>query len=600
MIRKSVRRRMPLYLELLEDRSVPAAGIFGPLPPGDLQPPVEPPIGPSGQPLYTSSEVMVQVQGTQGLSLLKSLISSRTDSSLNVDWGNSMHILNVNGTSLVQLGLGAGTTPKQAIAYLGTFKQVNWIEPNYIYQGSDPREYSPNDIMYAQQYHHPLMQNNLAWDISRGSPSVRIAVLDDGVAINHPDLNENIWVNPGEIPGDSIDNDNNSYIDDVNGWDTNDNDNNPNPLGSDTHGTHVAGIAAGRVDNLQGIAGVSGLSTIVPVRWYDGSTWTASMVAQSYAYGVANNIKVFNASYNFDGWVGNNTVDTALTAAYNSGALLFNSSGNNAQLNPARQVFEQVILIASTTSTDTLSSFSNYGFGTDLSAPGSGILSTVTGSSGTTFDYQFFDGTSMATPNAAGVAMLLWSQHPSWTRDQVIARMVGLADDISAQNPALALELGGGRVNSYRATRDDLFALTGPKVKRLLGLPAEGAAVNTPPTAFSLDFKNILDPSTVSLGQFELRGDGADNTFGTGDDVLVPISLPSGFSYKIGTNRFSFTINGAMTPDRYRFSALSGVGGLKDPFGTQLDGNGDNTVGDAFTRTLPSMHPALPVPSTTI
>lgn len=586
---RNTRRYFPLHLEYLEDRTVPAGIRSAELPPG-FTPNVDKPQ--EQRPLYTNSEVMVQVQGVNGLSILKTAVSSER-SSVKFNWDTSRQILNYNNSSLLQVSLGVGTTPKQAVAYLTSLKGVEWAEPNYIYQGADPREYTPNDPSYGSQYHHTLMQNNLAWDTSLGSPSVRIAVLDDGVAINHPDLNANIWVNPGEIAGDGIDNDNNGYIDDVNGWDTTSNDNNPNPNGSDSHGTHVAGIAAARTDNLIGVAGVAGNSTIVPVRWYGTEPWTASLVAQSYAYGIANNIKIFNASYNFDGWAGNATVDAALTAAYNSGALLFNSAGNNAQLNSPRQVFDQAIFVVSTTSTDAKSDFSNYGYGSDISAPGSGILSTVTSNGGTVFNYELYDGTSMATPNAAGVAMLVWSQNPTWTRDQVIARMVGLADDISAQNSGIENELGGGRVNSFKASRSDLYALTGPRVKRLLGLPAEGAGVNSPPTSFDLDFRNVLDPASVTASQFELRGDGADNTFGTSDDVLIPISLPSGFNYKIGTNRISFSINGGMAPDTYRFSALSGSGGLKDPFGTELDGNGNGVAGDAYTRTFTINAPSL-------
>lgn len=586
---RNTRRHLSLHLEHLEDRTVPAGIRTVELPSGFI-PGFETPE--EQRPLYTSTEVMVQVQGVNGLSILKNAVSSQR-SSVKFNWETSKQILSYNNSSLLHVSLGAGTTPKQAVAYLGTFKDVQWAEPNYIYQGADPREYTPNDPSYFDQYHHPLMQNNLAWDTSLGSSSVQLAVLDDGVAINHPDLNANIWVNPGEIPLDGIDNDNNGYIDDVNGWDTTSNDNNPNPNGADSHGTHVAGISAGRTDNFEGIAGVAGNSTIVPIRWYGSEAWTASLVASSYAYGIANNIKIFNASYNFDGWAGNATVDAALTAAYNTGALLFNSAGNNSQLNSPRQVFDQAIFVVSTTNTDAKSSFSNYGYGADISAPGSAILSTVTSNGGTVFNYEYYDGTSMATPNAAGVAMLVWSQNPTWTRDQVIARMVGLADDISAQNAGIENELGGGRVNSYKASRADLFTLNGPRIKRLSGLPAEGAGVNTPPTSFDLDFRNVLDPASVTSNQFELRGDGADNTFNTGDDVLIPISLPTGFNYKIGTNRFSFTINGNMTPDTYRFSALSGSGGLKDPFGTELDGNGNGVAGDDYTRTFTINAPSL-------
>ncbi len=111
--------------------------------------------------------------------------------------------------------------------------------------------------------------------------------------------------------------------------------------------------------------------------------------------------------------------------------------------------------------------------------------------------------------------------------------------------------------------------------------------------SFSIDFKNVLDPSTVVASNFELRGDGLDNAFGTGDDVLVPISLPAGFTYQIGTNRLNFTISTPLQGDRYRFTAFAGTNGIKDPFGTQLDGNGDGTAGDSFTRTFIVNAPSL-------
>ncbi len=98
------------------------------------------------------------------------------------------------------------------------------------------------------------------------------------------------------------------------------------------------------------------------------------MVAAAYAYGVANDVKIFNASYHFGGWIGNATVKAALDAAYDSGALLFIAAANDNQLNPQfLDAFQQVVFVASTTNTDARSSFSNYGFSVDISAPGSGF-----------------------------------------------------------------------------------------------------------------------------------------------------------------------------------------------------------------------------------
>ena len=136
---------------------------------------------------------------------------------------------------------------------------------------------------------------------------------------------------------------------------------------------------------------------------------------------------------------------------YDGGVLHFNSAGNNNQLNPPRTSFTQSLFVVSTESNDTRSTFSNYGTGCDISAPGGSILSTVLND-----NYGTKSGTSMATPNAAGAAALIWSLHPTWTRDQVAAQLIATADNIDAQNPAYIGLLGSGRVNSFAALTTDI------------------------------------------------------------------------------------------------------------------------------------------------
>jgi hypothetical protein len=192
----------------------------------------------------------------------------------------------------------------------------------------------------------------------------------------------------------------------------------------------------------------------------------------------------------------------------------------------------------------------------------------------------------MATPNAAGVAALIWSAHPSWTRDQVAAQFIGTADSIDTINPAYAGLLGSGRVNSFRGV---LETLDPPRIEGVPGLPAEGGTAITPITSFGVDLANVLDPTTVVVSSFELRGDGVDDAFDTPDDVILPLALPTGFTYRVGSNRLTLSTSG-MGTDRYRFRALSG--GLKDPFGSALDGNADGVAGDHFERTFSFIVPA--------
>jgi hypothetical protein len=402
---------------------------------------------------------------------------------------------------------------------------------------------------------------------------VVIAITDDGVSLSHPDLSANIWGNDDEIANNGIDDDGNGFIDDVNGWDFASNDRDPSPVAGFSHGTHVAGIAAARVNNSVGVAGTAGDATIMPIRFYGSGSWTSTVVANSFRYAVDNGAKILSDSYNIDGFVGDLVYASAVQYVYNRGALYFNSGGNGGTLNPARQAIDQVMLVVNSTANDLKAFTSNYGWGMDIAAPGTSIYSTIPNAS-----YTTMSGTSMAAPNAAAAAALIWSAHPDWTRDQVAAQLIGSADNIDALNPNFAALMGSGRVNSFRAVTQTIAP---PRLRGLGGLPADNASAVSIASTFTLDVASVFDPATVSSSAFELRGDGADNTFNTPDDVLVPLSLNTAFAY--GTNRLRFTIDSNPPPDTYRFSALPA---LRDPFGQAIDGNGDGTAGDAFTRTF--------------
>jgi subtilisin family serine protease len=537
---------------------------------------------------FTATEIVVAFAGNQGMASLQSTLAKQSTLRGQVNAAASRSMFSVDGSTLVEVKLASGADPKSLAQQFASLPGVKWAQPNFIYDDIDPRDYTPNDPLYSSQYHHPLMKNNLAWDTTLGISSIKIGVTDDGVLLNHPDLAANIWVNPGEIPGNGIDDDGNGRIDDVNGWDAGVNDNDPNPtIAGNDHGTHVAGIFSARTNNAVGVAGTAGGSTIVPIRFYgSGVTWTSTVVANAYQYAVQSGCHIVNTSYNVDGFSSDSIFAAGLQFMYNAGVLHFNSAGNNNQLNPARQRWDQSIFVASTTSSDTRSSFSNYGWGVDVSAPGSDINSTSIGTTLTAPNYEVKSGTSMSTPNAAGVAALIWSANPTWTREQVIAQLIATADNIDALNPSVAGLLGSGRVNSFRAVTETIAP---PKFKTnsLTGLPAENGSTSTKPASFTIDVASVFDPATMNASAFEIRGDGRDNVFGTADDVLVPFNLvfgsASNANYMIGTNRLFFSGLGNMPADRYRFSALPT---LQNPFGQALDGNGNGTGGDAFTRTF--------------
>ena len=478
-----------------------------------------------------------------------------------------------------------------AILALSGAPEVLWAAPNFVYEGLDPRDLAPNDPRYGQQYQHALLNNPPAWDLTLGDPSIILAVTDDGMDLTHPDLVNNLWTNPGEIAGNGIDDDGNGYIDDVHGWDFIDLDNVPAPRTTQSHGTHVIGIAAAETNNGLGVAGTAGGVSIMPLRFFDLAAqekFTSATIAETFIYAGDNGAHIVNTSYSVDYFVGDPLFTAGLQYAYDQGVLHINSAGNNNQLNPARQAFEQSLVVASTDSNDQRSWFSNYGVGIDLSAPGTSILSTLP--QGT---YGTLSGTSMAAPNVAGVAALIWSYHPTWTRDQVAAQLLGTADNLDAANPGKEGLLGAGRPNSWRALTE---TLPPPTVLSLEGIPADGEVFLSETAArLAIHFSQVMDPASVnSLAAFELREAGEDGVFDTSDDMLF--SLTRKHPYQIGSNQLDLHIDqGPLEFGTYRFTVHSG--GVQNPFGTALDGNGDGNGGDDLIRHFQIAPPDLaPLP----
>ena len=483
---------------------------------------------------------------------------------------------------LVQLSIGQADL-FQTMSTLDELPQVMWSSPNFYLEG-DLQDFVPNDPGYGQQYTHQLVGSEFAWDTTLGNSNIIVGITDDGVDLAHPDLSPNIWVNPGEIAGNGVDDDNNGYVDDVNGWDWANDNNNPAPNGG-SHGTHVAGISAARTDNGIGVAGLSGHSTIMPLQFYGGANgWTASIINNTFTYAADNGAHIVNTSYNINGWVGDPVFTAGLQYMYDNGVLHFNSAGNGSELNPARQAFEQTFLVVSTTDSDTKSSFSNYGTGVDISAPGSNVYSTLPGGA-----YGNNSGTSMAAPNAAGAAALIWSANPSWNRDQVVAQLLGTADNIDAQNPAYAGLMGAGRINVARALSESLAA---PQIGGLVNVPENGGSTNDLTIdSLGFSFNQVMDPASVNnLNHYELRSAGVDGVFGTADDTIYSLSMPS--SYQLSTNQLQLEVDGGPLPfGDYQLTILADV---ENPFGTPLDGNADGIGGDPFISQF-SIAPPPPV-----
>src|SRR3989442_7768650 len=170
-----------------------------------------------------------------------------------------------------------------------------------------------------------------AWDVEKGGSSVAIGIMDTGVDTGHPDLASRIWTNPGEIPGNGVDDDGNGYVDDVHGWDFGDGDADPNPgpvideIGVDEgfHGTFVAGIASAATNNVEGIAGAGWNCRILPLKVADSTgALTSEAVTAAFLYAADQRVSVLNLSFGAAGSPGVPEYFQALLDAADSAGVL--------------------------------------------------------------------------------------------------------------------------------------------------------------------------------------------------------------------------------------------------------------------------------------
>jgi uncharacterized repeat protein (TIGR01451 family) len=369
-----------------------------------------------------------------------------------------------------------------AIEALSARPDVLYAEPNYVRE----RFVAPNDPLYPNLwglhntgsvfgntgYFLPGfdIRAEQAWNITTGSRSVVVGIVDGGIDASHPDLQPNIWTNPGEIAGNGLDDDGNGFIDDVSGFDFFHNQGSffdSGDLDSENHATHVAGIVGAVGDNGTGVVGVNwqvGLMSLKIFGRKDESPFpgSVSVLVRAYAYAKkmrdlwkstggtkGSNIRVLNNS--IGGYGRSQTEFDAVRALNDSGILFVAAAGNYTRNNdvfpiyPAGYELPNVISVAATSiSADYLTNFTNVGARTvTMSAPGQTIQST------TAFgNYATYDGTSMASPYVAGAAALICSAYPNITVDKLRSALIYNGDRVASQEYKT---LTGRRLNVFNS-----------------------------------------------------------------------------------------------------------------------------------------------------
>jgi serine protease len=382
----------------------------------------------------------------------------------------------------------------------------------------------PNDPYFRSQYALANTGVADAWDSTKGSAAVVVADIDSGADYTHQDLYANIWINQAEIPtsyrtrlrdtdgdgrisfydlnntanrsvmtdvnrngyidaGDLLSptsvggwedgangrsNANDRYTDDIVGWDFAENDNDPFDDGTlnGGHGTHTAGIIGATGNNGVGISGVVQKASMMVVRIFTDTGWSASTarIAEAIRYTADSGARVANASWG--GTFGSNgdALYTAISYAGSKGQLFVTAAGNygrnldSAFYNnyPAEYNLGNIVVVGASTSSGGLASYSNYGSTTvDVVAPGTSVLSTLPRNR-----YGYISGTSMSTPMVTGAIALMLSANRSLTAAQIKQRLISGADEsLSLNNRSVS----DGELNVNNA----LLARSGTNLARL-------------------------------------------------------------------------------------------------------------------------------------
>ncbi|ATH07570.1 hypothetical protein BIY24_06310 [Halobacteriovorax marinus] len=356
----------------------------------------------------------------------------------------------------------------KAMSDLANNPEIEYIEPNWIIK-VDPVDSSKEELdpKYAQQWGLKNTGRNSggwfssgkagedvnaekAWEITKGSKDIVVAVIDTGIDFRHPDLKDQMWTNEAELNGiEGVDDDGNGYVDDIYGYDFANQDG--NPTDGHSHGTHCAGVI-GASHNSIGVMGVMANVKLMGIKFLtdSGSGETVNAI-KSIEYAVKNGAHITSNSWG--GGEKSEALKEAIKAAYDAGTMFVAAAGNSRSNNDTRPTYpasydvEGLITVGAMDGKGNRSSFSNYGkTSVHVFAPGSNILSTVKNGG-----YKKMSGTSMATPFVSGVLGLLLANEPGITIDQAKERLM----ESTILNSSLSDYAAAGRVDAYRMLRNE-------------------------------------------------------------------------------------------------------------------------------------------------
>ena len=372
------------------------------------------------------------------------------------------------------------------IQKLNNQPNVEYAEPNFIYRvvrpvketsiedilspylSSSSSTYTPSDPRYSNLWGLNNTGRNepggsrsgiegadisaeAAWEMTKGSDAVKIAVIDTGVDYEHPDLAQNMWINQAELNGEEgVDDDGNSYVDDIYGYDFANDD--ADPMDGHSHGTHCAGTIGAVHNNDEGVAGVMANVKIVAVKFLtdSGSGSTADAIR---AIDYATTVGVDLMSNSWGGGGRSQALEDAIQRASDAGIIFTAASGNSSSNNdstphfPSNYEVDNVISVAAHNAQEELASFSSYGRSTvHIAAPGRNILSTTKNGG-----YSSYSGTSMATPHISGALGLLLAQEGRMSHADMKERLMATSIPVGTLR---GKTINGGRLDAYNLLTD--------------------------------------------------------------------------------------------------------------------------------------------------